>query len=95
MRNKGLISRIPIWLRISGMIAVLLLAVLAGTMVLNAAGVVGGGGHGCGDQTVMADHGGSEHSSPVGHGSGGGHGSEGGHGSAGGQDCGDSATVPR
>jgi hypothetical protein len=89
MTNNGLIRRIPIWLRVSGIIAVLLLAVLAGTMVLNAAGVVGGGGHGCGDQTVMAEHSGTDHSSPVGHGSGGG------HGSAGGQGCGDSTTVPR
>jgi hypothetical protein len=89
MTNKASIRRIPIWLRVSGIIALVLLAVLAGTMVLNAAGVVGGGGHGCGDQTVMTDHAGTDHSAPVGHDSGGGHGSAGGHG------CGDATAVPR
>ena len=88
MTNKGLISRIPIWLRVAGIIVVLLLAVLAGTMVLNAAGV-GGGGHGCGDQMPMTDHSHTDHTSPVGHGAGSG------HGSAGGQGCVDITAVLR
>ena len=69
MAKRGLAARIPIWLRVPGIIALVLVGVVISTVLLN--GARDGGGHGrLGDHTQM-DAGG--------HGSGGG-----GHGSGGG-----------
>lgn len=64
-------TRIPIWVRVPGIIALVLVGVLVGTMLLGAAG--DGGGHGAGDNPQMNS---GSHSS----GNGGGHGADGGGG---------------
>jgi hypothetical protein len=76
MAKRGWTARIPIWVRVSGIIALILVGVLVSTMLLGAAGDGGGPGR-SGDHTQMP---GGGHGSGGGgsHGSGGG----GGHGSA-------------
>lgn len=52
MAKRGWTARIPIWVRVPGIILLVLVGVLVGTMLLGAAG--DGGGHGrVGDQTQM------------------------------------------
>jgi hypothetical protein len=77
MANRGLTTRIPIWVRVPAIIALVLVGVLLSTMLLDAVG--GDGGRGSGDETEMTQHtGGGDHGGG-GHGSGSGHGSGGGH----------------
>jgi hypothetical protein len=73
MAKRGWTTRIPIWVRMSGIVALVLVGVLISTMLLGAAGD-GGGHEQSGHQTKMDGSGG--------HGSGGGgsHGSSGGGG---------------
>jgi hypothetical protein len=60
MAIRGLMVGIPIWVRVPGIIALVLVGVLVGTMVLGASsdgdGHGSGGGHGSGDETQMRDH---------------------------------------
>lgn len=83
------LRRLPIWLRVSGAIALVLAGVLLTTMVLAAEGAGDRGGHGTnhgsGGQIQMETNGGStrgdrgsggDHSSRGDHTSGGGHGSD-------------------
>jgi hypothetical protein len=84
MAKRGWTARIPIWVRVSGIIALILVGVLVSTMLLDAAGDGGGPGRSS-DHTQMpggghGSGGGGSHGSGGGgsHGSGGG----GGHGSA-------------
>jgi hypothetical protein len=51
MAKRGWTARIPIWVRVPGIIALVLVGVLVSTMVLGAAR--GSGGHGSSDQTRM------------------------------------------
>jgi hypothetical protein len=77
------LPRIPLWMRISGIVALILTGVLVGTMLLGAsgAGEGRGGGHGgSGGQMRQMTH---EGGSGVNHGSGGGHDARGDHGSGG------------
>jgi hypothetical protein len=76
MAKRGWTARIPIWVRVSGIIALILVGVLVSTMLLGAAGDGGGPGR-SGDHTQMPG-GGHGSGGGGGHGSGGG----GGHGSA-------------
>jgi hypothetical protein len=57
MARRGLTAGIPIWVRVPGIIALVLVGVLVSTMLLGAAG--DDGGHGAGDQmeTNGAGHG--------------------------------------
>jgi hypothetical protein len=73
MQKRGLVARAPIWVRVPGIIALVLVGVLLSSMLLNAAR--DGGGGRTGGHTQM-DGGGN-------HGSGGNHSSSGtgGHGS--------------
>jgi hypothetical protein len=68
MAKRGWRTRIPIWVRVPGIIALVLVGVLASTMLLGA--VRDGGGHGSGNQPQM---GGGDHGAG-GRGGGGGHG---------------------
>jgi hypothetical protein len=79
MAKRGWTTSIPIWVRVPGIIALVLVGVLVSTMLLGAAR--DGGGHGrAGDQTQMnrgghgAGGGGSHGSGGGGQGSGAGHG---------------------
>jgi hypothetical protein len=73
MAKRGWRSRIPIWVRVPGIIALVLVGVLLSTMVLGAAR--GDGGHGATDQPRV--NGGGHRAGDAGrHGAGGG----GGHG---------------
>lgn len=78
MAKRGWTTRIPIWVRVPGIIALVLVGVLVSTMLLTA--LRDGGGHG-----RVADHtqtnGGGHSSGSHGPGGGGGH-SGGGHGTA-------------
>jgi hypothetical protein len=77
MAKGGWMTRIPVWVRVPGIIALVLVGVLVSTMLLTASR--GGGGHGPGGdhtQTSGGGHGGGSHGS-----GGGGHGG-GGHGTA-------------
>lgn len=51
--NWGLTTRIPIWVRVPGIIALILVGVLASTVLLGAAGVGGGAGP---DKHAPAQH---------------------------------------
>lgn len=74
MATRGLIARIPIWVRVPGIIAVVLVGIVVTAMLLDTSG----GGHGrSGDENGTRDHGPSDRG---GHGPGdrergGGHGS--------------------
>jgi hypothetical protein len=74
MAKRSWIGRVPIWARVSGIIALVLVGVLAGSMLVGATD--NGGGHGTGhqSQTSISGHGTGTHGS----GGGGGH-SGGGH----------------
>lgn len=75
MARRGWMTRIPIWVRVPGIIALVLVGVLVSTMLLGAAR--DGGGHGgAGDhtQTSGGGHAGGSHGSGGGGGHGGGHG---------------------
>jgi hypothetical protein len=57
---------LPVWVRVPAIIALVLVGVLVGTILLDAAGVGdggrSGGGHGAGDETQMTEHtGGGDH----------------------------------
>jgi hypothetical protein len=54
MANRGWMTRMPIWVRVPGIIALVLVGVLIGTMLLSTGG--DGGGHSSGDQMEMRDH---------------------------------------
>jgi len=54
MGLRALVQRVPIWVRVPGIIALVLLGVVVGTMLFGASGV--GGGHGSGAGTEMKDH---------------------------------------
>jgi hypothetical protein len=86
MAKRGWTTRIPIWVRVSGIIALILVGVLVSTMLLGAVGDGGRPGR-SGDHTQMP---GGGHGS----GGGGGHGSGGGgsHGSGGGGGHGSATT---
>jgi hypothetical protein len=65
--RRGLLARLPLWVRISAAIALVLVAVFAASMVLGAVGIGGdgggghgGGSHGSGRQTQMTDRGGGD-----------------------------------
>ena len=84
MAKRGWTARIPIWVRVSGIIALVLVGVLVSTMLLGAAGDGGGPGRSS-DHTQMPGGGHGSGGGGGGHGSGGGgsHSSGGGsHGSA-------------
>jgi hypothetical protein len=55
-----LTTKIPIWVRVPAIIALVLVGVLITTMLLDAGGGAGGhgtgGGHGSGDEMQMTDH---------------------------------------
>lgn len=59
MAKRGLTDRIPIWARVPGIIAVVLVAVLISPLLLDAVGVAsrsgGGGDHGPGEETEIDD----------------------------------------
>ncbi len=76
MARRGLTASIPIWVRVAGIIALVLVGVLVSTLLLGAAGDSGGHGR-SGDKTQIngsghGSGGGGSHSSGNG---GGGHGS--------------------
>jgi hypothetical protein len=71
MTVRGLIARIPIWWRVSGIIALVLIGVFLSTTLLNATGASGGhgtgGGGGHGTQSgTPAVHGSQGHDMPTG-----------------------------
>jgi hypothetical protein len=69
MQKRGLVARIPIWVRVPGIVALVLAGVLLSSMLLNAARDGGGDGR-TGDHTQM-DGGGNHGSGRTGgHGSG-------------------------
>jgi hypothetical protein len=59
MANRGLMARIPIWVRVPGIIALVLVGVLISTMLLGAwgdgDGHGSGGSHGSGDEPEMME----------------------------------------
>ena len=59
MANRGFISRIPIWVRVPGIIALVLIGVLISTMLLDLESGFGGG-HGSGGETEMTDRSGTD-----------------------------------
>jgi hypothetical protein len=81
MANRGLMTRIPIWGRVLGIIALVLVGVLTSTMFLGVADVGGrggSGGHGSGE--TQMDGGGQGSGDSGGHGR---SGDSGGHGRSG------------
>jgi hypothetical protein len=73
MAKRGLASRIPVWVRVPGVIALVLAGVLLGAVLLNAAR--DGGGHGRpGEHTQMDRDGHTSSGGGHGAGDGGGHG---------------------
>jgi hypothetical protein len=58
MAIRGLMTRIPIWVRVPGIIALVLVGVLISTMLLGGGG--DDGGHGSGDETDMRDRNGGQ-----------------------------------
>lgn len=66
MAKRGWTTRIPIWVRVPGIIALVLVGVLVSSMLLNAAR--DGGGQPSGDQTQL--HGGGHGGGDRGHGAG-------------------------
>jgi hypothetical protein len=66
MAKRGLIKSMPIWVRVPGIITLVLLVVVMTTTLLNASGVggrdathmaeMGGAGHGSGDIARMTSH---------------------------------------
>jgi hypothetical protein len=62
MADRRSTGRIPIWVRVPAIVALVLIAVIVGTMLLGAVGA-DGGGHGSGGQIEMTDRNGSEHGS--------------------------------
>jgi hypothetical protein len=85
--RRRLLSRVPLWVRISTIIALILVGVFASSMLLGASGVdesPGGGHGGSGDQLQTPHRGGSgQGGSRSSHGSGGSHDSRPGQGSRG------------
>lgn len=62
MANRGLMARIPIWVRVPVIIALVLVGLLVSPILLDAAGVASrsgdrGGGHGSGEDMEMDDGG--------------------------------------
>jgi hypothetical protein len=51
---RGSVTRIPIWVRISGIIALVLVAIVVSSMLLGSS-IGGGSGHGSGAETEMTD----------------------------------------
>jgi hypothetical protein len=81
--SRRLLSRIPLWLRVSGFVAFILGGVLVGTMLLGASGAgkdQGGGHAGSGGQMQQMPHQGGSGST---HSSGGSHDARGDHSSGG------------
>ncbi len=67
MIRGGLMTKVPIWVRVSATIALVLVGVLISTMILGGAGA--SGGHDSGGRPTMTDHGGLQggaHGSPRG-----------------------------
>ena len=63
--KRRLMSRVPIWVRVSAITAAVLIGVLLSTMFLGASGVADRdrpGGHGSGDKMEMNSDTGSDHS---------------------------------
>ena len=61
MAKRGWIGRIPIWVRVLGITALVLVGVVVGSMLMGVAG--DGGGHGAGhqSQTSVGGHGTGTH----------------------------------
>ncbi len=59
--GRGVIAGIPIWVRVSVIIALVLVGVLIGSMVLGGTAIAG---HGGGGHTAQTDHG-AGHSGPA------------------------------
>jgi len=75
MGRRGWMARIPIWVRVPGIIALVLAGVLVGTMLLTVSRDGGGhGGAGGHTQTSGSGHTGASHGSGGGGGHGAGHG---------------------
>jgi hypothetical protein len=68
MAKRGLTASIPIWVRVPGIIALVLVGVLVSAMLLNAAR--DGGGHGAGDGAGHGRSGDTTHTDGGGHGAG-------------------------
>jgi len=66
MARRGLTASIPIWVRVPGIIALVLVGVLVSAMLLNAAR--DGGGHGRAGDTTQTDGGGHGAGDGAGHG---------------------------
>jgi hypothetical protein len=62
MADQGSTGRIPVLVRVPAIVALILVAVIIGTMILGTVGAEGGG-HGSGTQTEMTDRNGGEHDS--------------------------------
>jgi hypothetical protein len=77
MAKRGWMARIPLWVRVPGIIALVLVGVLVSALLLTAAR--DGGGHGSAGQHTQTSGGGH---GAGGHGSGRGGGHGGGHGTA-------------
>jgi hypothetical protein len=73
MAGPGLVTRIPLWVRVPGIVALVLAGVLVSALLLNAAR--DGSGHHAGNQTRTdgSGHGAGHDSRGGGHGSGGNH----------------------
>lgn len=71
--RRSLLARLPLWVRISAITALVLVAVFAASMALGVAGIGGeggghgGGGHGSGTQMQRTDRGGGGHVSDTDH----------------------------
>lgn len=68
MAARGLIARIPLWIRVMGTISVVLVGIIVGAMLLDTSG--GGPGHGPGNQNRPSEHGSGGDRDPGEHGGG-------------------------